>query len=76
MKLYTKTVCPKCMLMKFELNKAGFEGDYKIINIDQDEQAKDKLIEAGILSVPVLEINGELIHDIAEMKNAINRIFA
>ncbi len=75
MKLYTKTVCPKCMLMKFELNKAGFEGNYTIINIEQDEQAKNRLIDAGILSVPVLEVDGELIHDITEMKNIINRIF-
>ncbi|MFP3918979.1 glutaredoxin domain-containing protein [Lysinibacillus telephonicus] len=74
MKLYTKTICPKCMLMKFELNKAGFEGDYEIINIEQNEQAKNKLVEAGILSVPVLEINGRLIQDITEMKDAISRI--
>lgn len=74
MKLYTKTICPKCMLMKFELNKAGFEGDYEIINIEQNEQAKNKLVEGGILSVAVLEINGRLIQDITEMKDAISRI--
>jgi glutaredoxin len=75
MKLYTKTICPKCMLMKFELNKAGYEGNYEMINIDQDDQSKDRLIDAGILSVPVLEINGQLIQDLSEMKDAINRIF-
>lgn len=75
MKLYTKTVCPKCMLMKFELNKAGYEGNFEIINIDQDEQAKERLIDAGILSVPVLEIDGQLIQEMSEMKDAINRIY-
>ena len=38
MKLYTKTICPKCLLVKSELQRAGLEAD--IINIDEDEQAK------------------------------------
>lgn len=52
--LYTKTVCPKCMLVKSELNVAGLEGKYEIINIDKDEQAKEKIINAGFMSVPIL----------------------
>lgn len=70
--LYTKTVCPKCMLVKSELNMAGLEGQYEIINIDKDEQAKEKIINAGFMSVPILEIDGEMIHDLAKITATID----
>lgn len=72
--LYTKTVCPKCMLVKSELNVAGLEGKYEIINIDKDEQAKEKIINAGFMSVPILEINGEMLHDLAEITAMIGEM--
>lgn len=76
MKLYTKTVCPKCMLIKSELNVAGLEGQYEMINIDQDNQAKEKIINAGFMTVPILEVGDQLIHDFAEMNEYINKLVA
>lgn len=72
MKLYTKTICPKCLWVKSELQNAGLEAD--IINIDHDEQAKQKIIEAGFLSVPVLEVEGKLIGDVKEVISQIELI--
>ena len=69
MKLYTKTICPKCLWVKSELDAANLE--VEVINIDQDENAKQKVIDAGFLSVPLFEINGEFI---AEPTSIIDRI--
>lgn len=65
MKLYTKTVCPKCMWVKSEMQRAGVEAE--IINIDHNEEAREMLIEAGIMSVPVLEADGAFILDPSEI---------
>lgn len=65
MKLYTKTVCPKCMWIKSEMQRLGVKAE--IINIDHDEEARERLIEAGVMSVPILEVNGSFIHDPHEM---------
>ncbi|WP_338452666.1 glutaredoxin [Niallia oryzisoli] len=72
MKLYTKTICPKCLWVKSEIQQAGLEAD--IINIDQDEQARQKIIDAGFLSVPVLEFEGKLIGDVKEVISQIELI--
>lgn len=76
MKLYTKTVCPKCLLIKSELNVAGLEGQYEMINIDHDHEAKEKIINAGFMTVPILEVGGKLIHDFGEMNAYINKLVA
>lgn len=72
MKLYTKTVCPKCLLVKAELNRAGIET--AIINIDQNEAAKEELIDAGFLSVPVLQVENEWFKDVSDMLNYIESV--
>lgn len=72
MKLYTKTICPKCLLVKSELQRVGIIAE--IINIDQDEQAKQMIIEAGFLSVPVLEFEGRLIGNVKEVISQIELI--
>lgn len=56
MKLYTKTVCPKCLWIKSELIRAGIA--FETINIDHDERAKEKILDAGFLTVPVIEMDG------------------
>jgi glutaredoxin 3 len=71
MKLYSKKVCPKCMLMKFELKKLGFERQYEEINVDSNEEAKERLLKAGFFTVPVMEIDGELMDDMEEAKKII-----
>lgn len=72
MKLYTKTICPKCMWVKAELKNAGI--DAEVINIDHDEQAKQRVLNAGFLSVPVLEHNGEFIGDVKEIVSKIELV--
>lgn len=62
MKLYTKTVCPKCIGVKSKIEEE--EATVELINIDHDEVAKQKLIDQNILTVPVLEVNGQLITDL------------
>lgn len=62
MKLYTKTVCPKCIGVKSKIEEE--EATVELINIDHDEAAKQKLIDQNILTVPVLEVNDQLISDL------------
>lgn len=62
MKLYTKTVCPKCIGVKSAIDEN--ELSVEIINIDQDAAAHKKLVDNNISSVPVLEVNGALITDL------------
>jgi|HigsolmetaAR203D_1030402.scaffolds.fasta_scaffold00963_19 glutaredoxin len=57
MKLYTKTVCPRCMWIKSEAARSGRE--VEIVNIDHDEAARERLIGAGVRTVPALEADGE-----------------
>ncbi|KGR75630.1 glutaredoxin family protein [Ureibacillus sinduriensis] len=72
MKLYTKTICPKCMWVKSELQRAGLE--VELINIDQDEHAKQTIIDAGFFTVPVLEFEGRLIGDVQEIVSQIELV--
>lgn len=72
MKLYTKTICPKCLWVKSELERAGL--DAEIVNIDHDEQAKQTIMDAGFLSVPVFEYNDTLIGDVSEIVSQIELI--
>nr|WP_106783264.1 glutaredoxin [Lysinibacillus timonensis] len=72
MKLYTKTICPKCMWVKSELQRAGL--DVEMINIDHNEEAKEQILSAGFLSVPVLEYNGEFIGDVKEIVSKIELV--
>lgn len=72
MKLYTKTVCPKCMWIKSEVQRSGMEAD--IVNIDHDEEVRERLIKAGVMSVPVLEVDGRFILDPEEMMKEMDRL--
>ncbi|WP_042476108.1 glutaredoxin family protein [Bacillus ndiopicus] len=72
--LYTKTVCPKCMFVKSELNEAGLEGRYETVNIDLNAEAKEKIVNAGFLTVPILEIDGQLIHDFSQINEEISKL--
>ncbi|RKN86205.1 glutaredoxin family protein [Paenibacillus ginsengarvi] len=72
MKLYTKTVCPKCLWIKSELQRSGLE--VEIINIDHNEEARNMLVEAGVMSVPVLEKDGAFIFDTNEMVKQLEQL--
>lgn len=56
MKLFTKTICPKCMLVKATLERNNLQ--YEVVNIDECPEAREQLIANGFMSVPVL-FNGE-----------------
>jgi len=49
--IYTTQTCPKCKILKKKLQEKGIE--YKEFN-DEDEMQR-----MGILSVPVMDIDGE-----------------
>jgi glutaredoxin len=72
MKLYTKTVCPKCIWIKSELQRSPFPVD--IVNIDHDEQAREHLIGSGLMSVPVLEVDGKFIVSPEEMMRQLEEM--
>lgn len=63
--LYTKTVCPKCLLVKSELKRAGVTP--VLINIEHNENAKQTIIDNGFLSVPVIQCQNEFMGDIREI---------
>lgn len=72
MKLYTKTVCPKCIWAKSEIKQHDLA--IEIVNIDQDEHAYNKLVNAGIMGVPVLEINEDFITDPKDISTQIEQL--
>ena len=49
--IYTTQTCPKCKILKKKLQEQGIE--YKEFN-DEDEMQR-----MGILSVPVMDVDGE-----------------
>lgn len=69
-KLYTKIVCPKCMVAKsfFENNNIT----YDVINIDQDGNSKQLLIDKGFMSVPIVEYNGDFYTNMTEFQSLVD----
>ena len=57
LKLYTKTVCPKCVVAKMALTNN--EVEFENINVDHNEEAKLKLKELGFMAVPIAEYNNK-----------------
>ena len=51
--LYTTTTCTRCPIIKKKLDEAGIE-----YTIDQNVE---EMVKLGIRSVPVLEVDGELL---------------
>lgn len=74
MKLYTKTICPKCLWVKAEIERAGLQAE--IINIEKDAQAYALLKGKGYMSVPVLEVAGVWYHDQKDMVQAVQLMHA
>lgn len=71
-KIYTKTVCPKCIVAKglFE----GNEVEYEPVNIDHDAESKQKLIDLGFMGVPIVEHNGKFYKDMGEFQRLIDNL--
>ena len=57
--VYTTSTCPHCVTAKEYLQEKGV--DFTEKNVQQDNEARKMLMEKGIMAVPVIEIEGELI---------------
>lgn len=70
MKLYTKTVCPKCMLAKMWIENSDKEVEF--INIDHDEELAEKFRKLGIMAAPILEATeGNYVTEMSEIEKII-----
>lgn len=71
LKVYSKTVCPKCMALKRDLHREGIE--FEDINIEHDEKAMKKIVEAGLSSLPTVELADEtLVSGYEQVLQALN----
>ena len=75
MKLYTKDICPKCMLVKFSLENAGVLDKVEIINLDEHPEVREELKtnekSKNYTSLPILEKDGEFIVDQAQIISTV-----
>ncbi len=71
MKLYTQTICPKCMLTKVWINESG--KNVELINLDHNEELRDELKSKGYSSLPILEVDDTLYTDIKEIQDIIEQ---
>lgn len=51
--LYSKPACTQCKFTKRELDKTGIE--YEVVDISQDEQAREYVQQLGYLQAPVVQ---------------------
>lgn len=59
-KVYSTPTCPYCKRAKSLLDANGI--DYETVDVSQDDQAiKEMMDKTGQMSVPVLDIDGELV---------------
>lgn len=59
-RVFSTPSCPYCFTLKEYLKERGF--DFDDIDVSQDKTALDEMInKSGQMSVPVLEIGGEII---------------
>jgi len=70
LKLYTKTICPKCVVAKSFFN--GNDVKFEVVNIDQDVEAKQKLIELGFMSVPIVEHDENFYSNMTEFQQLVD----
>lgn len=55
-KLYTKTVCPKCIVAKAMLSDSEIE--FTEVNVESNDEAREKLLDLGYSSAPIVEHDG------------------
>ena len=71
-KIYTKPICPFCVLVKNFLKKNNIK--FEEVDISKDEKQKEEMIKkSGQMSVPVTEIGGKIFvgYKISEIKEAL-----
>lgn len=59
--IYSTATCPSCKLLKEYLKDKGFEYENK--DVGEDAKAREEMLEksGGLLSTPVVEIDGKVI---------------
>jgi glutaredoxin 3 len=57
--LYTKTTCPFCVQAKALLDR--WEVAYETVNIEEDETARDFIVNEGHRTVPQIYHNGKVL---------------
>lgn len=55
--VYTKPACVQCTATKRALDKAGL--DYELVDISEDEEARDRVMALGHLQAPVVSAGEE-----------------
>lgn len=74
--LYTKTVCPKCMLVKQLFNSAGVE--YTTVNVEEENDEAKKALQTikneGFMALPVALYDGKYIADVKEIQTLIPEV--
>lgn len=55
--LYTKPACVQCKATKRTLDQTGLE--YDLIDITENEDAREHVLSLGYLQAPVIEVDGE-----------------
>ena len=73
--LFTKTVCPKCLLIKSSLDNAGVLEEVNIINLDENPEVKEWIQtnegSKNISSLPILEAGGKFIVNQNEIMSTV-----
>lgn len=70
--VYGKTVCPKCMFVESSLGRKNVL--YKKVNLDHDEATRERLVDLGLMSLPVIEVHGEIISNHGEIMEYIESL--
>ena len=72
-KIYTTPTCGSCRAAKryFEDNDI----EYTEVDVSQDEESMKKIVDMGMMSVPVFEYNDIFLQgfDISKIKNLLNK---
>lgn len=58
-KVYSLELCSRCKMLKMWLNAKDIE--FTEVDVDEDLEAREKLVQAERTSMPVLEIDGEFV---------------
>jgi len=72
-RVYSTATCPWCQTAKDFLKKNGIR--FEDINVGEDQEAAQKMVEkSGQMSVPVIEVDGQIIigYDEGKLKKALD----
>lgn len=58
-RIYTKNRCMPCKLTKRMFDESGIE--YEEINMEENPDEREKVANAGFVSAPVVEVDGDFV---------------